>query len=61
MVVHPSAVLPVVKHDIVKIFSPDENQSADAWKFQTRVYHDCFVLNQKVKGIYLHRASTANV
>lgn len=60
MIVHPSAVLPIVKHDIVKIFSPDENQTADKWLFQTRVYHDCFVLDNKVKGIYVHRASTAN-
>jgi hypothetical protein len=60
MIVHPSAVLPIVKHDIVKIFSPDENQTADKWLFQTRVYHDCFVLDNKVKGIYVHRAATAN-
>lgn len=60
MIVHPSAVLPVVKHDIVKIFSPDENQTADKWLFQTRIYHDMFVLDNKVKGIYVHRAATAN-
>lgn len=60
MIVHPSAVLPVVKHEIVKVFSPDENQSADAWKFQIRVYHDMFVLDQKVKGIYCHYDTTPN-
>ena len=60
MIVHPSAVLPVVKHDIVKVFSPDENQTADKWLFQVRVYHDMFVLDNKVKGIYMHRAATAN-
>ena len=60
MIVHPSAVLPVVKHDIVKIFSPAENQTADKWLFQVRIYHDMFVLDNKVKGIYVHRASTAN-
>ena len=59
MIVHPSAVLPIVKHDIVKIFSPDENQTADAWKFQIRTYHDMFVLDQKVKGIYCHYDTTA--
>ena len=60
MIVHPSAVLPVVKHEIVKVFSPDENQSADAWKFQIRVYHDMFVRDQKVKGIYCHYDTTPN-
>ena len=59
MIVHPSAVLPIVKHDIVKIFSPDINQSEDAWKFQVRTYHDMFVLDQKVKGIYCHYDTTA--
>ncbi len=59
MIVHPSAVKNAVKLALPKIFSPDENQSADAWKFQYREYHDAFVLANKVKGIYLHRASTA--
>ena len=60
MVVHPSAVLPVVKHEIPRIFAPNVNQSADAWKFQLRLYHDMFVLKNKVKGIYCHKKSTAN-
>ena len=60
MIVHPSAVLPIVKHDIVRIFSPDEYQQADKWVFQTRVYHDLFVLDQKVKGIYCHYDTTPN-
>ena len=60
MVVHPSAVLPVVKHEIPRIFAPNVNQDADAWKFQLRLYHDMFVLKNKVKGIYCHKKSTAN-
>lgn len=60
MIVHPSAVLSVVKHVIPRIFSPDVNQSADAWKFDYRIYHDLFVMDNKVDGIYLHRQSTAN-
>lgn len=60
MIVHPSAILPIVKHEIVNIFSPDENQSADAWKVNIRLYHDIFVLDQKQKGIYCHYSTTAN-
>ena len=60
MIVHPSAILPVVKHEIVNIFSPDENQSADAWKVNIRLYHDIFVLDQKLKGIYCHYDTTPN-
>jgi len=60
MIVHPSAVKNAVKLALPKIFTPDENQSADAWKFQYREYHDAFVLANKVNGIYVHAASTAN-
>ena len=60
MIVHPSAVLQVAKHVVPRIFSPEVNQSADAWKFDYRIYHDAFVLDNKVKGIYVHRKATAN-
>ena len=56
MIVHPSAVLQVVKHQIPRIFSPEVNQEADAWKFDYRVYHDCWVKDQKTNGIYVSHA-----
>lgn len=59
MVIHPSAVCKVMKHVLPRIFTPDENQTADAWKFDYRVYHDIFAYDNKAKGIYLHRGSTA--
>lgn len=60
MVVHPSAVVKVAKHVLPRIFTPQQYQQADAWKFDYRIYHDVFVEENKVKGIYLHRANTAN-
>lgn len=59
MIVHPSAVCQVLKHAVPRIFAPDVNQKADAWKFDYRVYHDIFVYDNKVKGICIHRGSTA--
>lgn len=59
MIVHPSAILQVTKHALPRIFSPQINQSANAWKFDYRIYHDVFVLDQKVKGVYVHAGSTA--
>lgn len=59
MIVHPSAILQVAKHELPRIFSPLVNQSANAWKFDYRIYHDVFVLDQKVKGVYVHAGSTA--
>ena len=54
MMVHPSAVVQTKKFSLPKIFTPDENQKMDAWLFQFRLYHDCFVYDNKKSGIYLH-------
>lgn len=59
MVIHPSAVCKVVKHVKPRIFTPEQYQDADAWKFDYRIYHDTFAYENKVKGIYLHKGSTA--
>lgn len=56
MVVHPSAVTKVVKHVLPRIFTPAENQQADAWKFDYRLYFDVFAYENKANGIYLHTA-----
>lgn len=54
LLLHPSAVLQVTKLADLKVFSPEENQTADAWLFQYRLYHDAFVYDNRVKGIYSH-------
>jgi len=59
MIVHPSAIVQVTKHVLPRIFSPLENQTADAWKFDYRIYHDIFVEANKVAGIYVHKKNTA--
>lgn len=53
LVVHPSAVMQVVKHVIPRVFSPAVNIEADAYKFDYRIYHGQFVKAQKTDGIYL--------
>ena len=58
MVVHPIAILQVVKFALPKIFDPDTNQDKDAWKFQFREYHDAYVYENKAKGVYMHSATT---
>ena len=57
MIVHPSAIMQVVKHAAPRIFSPAVNQEADAWKFDYRVYHDAFVKDNKVNGIFVSAPS----
>ena len=58
VIVHPSAVLSPVKINAPRIFTPEINQTADAYKFQMRLYHDCFVYDNKVDGIYTHAKTT---
>lgn len=54
LAVSKAAVIQAVKLALPKIFDPDTNQDKDAWKFQYRHYHDAFVMENKVKGLYLH-------
>jgi hypothetical protein len=54
VIVHTPSVMGVVKHVAPRVFAPEVNQSADAWKFQYRVYHDLLVPDNKTNGIYVH-------
>lgn len=57
MIVHPSAILQVMKHRVVRVFSPEQNIEADAYRINFRFAHDTFIKNNKVKGVYVHTAS----
>lgn len=54
MIIDRAAVIQLIKHGKIRVFDPDTNQSADAYKVDYRVYHDAWVLNQKKNGIYCH-------
>lgn len=60
LIVHPTAVLQTIKHAQLKIFEPDENQDADAYKVQYRLYHDAFVYDNKADGIYCHAEAASS-
>lgn len=55
LAVSKSAVVQAKKLALPKIFTPDENQSKDAWKFQYRLYHDAMAYENKLDGIYVHK------
>ena len=52
LIVDPKCTMQVIKHLVPRVFSPEVNQEADAWKFDYRIYHDCFVQAQKYDGLY---------
>ena len=56
LVVHKPAVLQFTKHAVPKIITPEQNQSADAWKYGYRNYGLADVYENKTAGIYLHHA-----
>ena len=58
MIIHPTAVLQVMKHYVPRIFSPAVNQEADAYKLNIRFAHGAWVLTHKSNGIYLHTSTT---
>lgn len=57
LIVDKGAVFADVKHAKPRLWTPDQNIDADAYKLDYRVYHDAWVLDNKVNGIYLHKAA----
>lgn len=58
MILHRPALIQFSKHIAPKIISPDQNQSADAWKFGYRHVAIADVYENKVAGIYLHHKAS---
>lgn len=54
MVIQKDAVMQYNKHIAPKVVTPEQNQTADAWKFGYRKYGLADVYENKVAGIYLH-------
>ena len=54
MIVHKPALMQYTKHTVSKVITPEENQTADAYKFPYRAYGLADVYENKVAGIYLH-------
>ena len=57
MIIHKPAVIQYNKHVAPKVITPEQNQTADAWKFGYRVCGIADVYGQKVKGVYAHIAA----
>lgn len=54
MIVAHEVPIAISKTDKLRVFDPNTNQKADAWKADYRKYHDVWVLDNKVKGIYIN-------
>lgn len=58
LVVSKPSVVSFSKHVVSKIITPEQNQTADAWKFGYRSYGITTVLRNKTDGIYCHHNTT---
>ena len=56
MIVHPSAILQGMAHYAPRIFNPNQNIEADAWRVQPRFAHGAWVKAHKDNGIYVSHA-----
>ena len=57
MVVDPRAAAAIAKHQKLRYFAPDTNQSDDAHLWQYRLFHDLLVYENKKGLIYTHTAA----
>lgn len=58
MIIHKPAVIQYQKHVAPKVITPEQNQDADAWKFGYRNVGIADAYENKVAGIYLHKAAS---
>ncbi|MCL6456923.1 MAG: hypothetical protein K6T85_02845 [Gorillibacterium sp.] len=57
LVLNRRAPVAISKTDKVRIFAPDTNQNADAWKVDYRKYHDLFVPLNKQPLIFVSKGA----
>lgn len=59
------AIIPVVKYEKQRVFGPEVVQDFDGYKVNVRVYHDLFVMDNKIPGIVIclpeNGAAEANI
>ena len=60
MIVHPSAVMQSTVLYSPRIFSPEVFQEANAWAYDFRLAHGCWVKHQKTNGIYVNAPSVVS-
>ena len=54
-----NALVGVTKHDKLKVFTPDQNLLTDGYLIQYRRYHDLFMPDNKIAGVYLSYTAIA--
>lgn len=59
MVVSKKAIVPIVKLEKSKTWTPDQVQDFDGYKVNFRMYHDAIVPKNKIPGVYCSVSTTS--
>lgn len=59
IIVDKNAVIQYQKHAVTKIITPEQNQTADAWKYGFRTVGVADVFDNKTNGLYAHTVTPA--
>lgn len=51
IVMHREAPIAIVKHQVSKIITPEDNQTADAWKINVRLYHTLEIKDREIPAV----------
>ena len=54
IIISRRAPIAISKTDKVRIFAPDVNQKADAWKLDYRKFHDIWIPSNKLAGVWVN-------
>lgn len=59
MLMDRTAAVQVIRHTSSRLFTPNENQTTDGWKWRCRYFHDASVMENKHSGIYVHNSTSS--
>lgn len=59
IVASKKAIVPIVKLEKSKIWTPDQVQDFDGYKVNFRMYHDAIIPKNKIPGVYVNVSTTA--
>lgn len=56
MICYGPAIMAIIKRNVLRIFSPEQNLDADGFLMTARQYHGCNLYQNKVAGVYINKA-----
>lgn len=54
ILVHPSAVISLVKHSYINLWTPGSHTQGDGYLYQNRRYNDLFLIENKLDGVKIN-------